>query len=148
MSRTLGKKSRTSWQAILTGIRKRINNLVEAVADGTLPEELVQEKLQKMNGDKERLENELLQGKVIAYPKINLSKNSIQNFRQICKEIFLMGDIRKRQTFLRSFVKKIDLTSDSCKVHYDLARLVLTHQNGSSLKEGLVELGGIEPPAS
>jgi hypothetical protein len=53
------------------------------------------------------------------------------------------GESRKRQTFLKSFVKKIDLTRTNCEVHYDLARLIVARQvrqASSSLRDGMVEL--------
>jgi hypothetical protein len=129
----------------INGLQKKIDNLVEAVADGTLPKDLVQGRLQKLREEKERLDLELVHGEVIAFPKINVSPQFIEKFRMICKEIFLTGDIKRRQTFLKSFIKKIDLTRDTCKVHYDLARLLVAHEDGSRLREGLVELTGFEP---
>ncbi len=44
--------------------------------------------------------------------------------------MFLSGDIKKQQTFLGTFIKKIDLTGDTCKVHYDLAHLLVAHEDG------------------
>jgi site-specific DNA recombinase len=132
----------------IAGLQKKTDNLVEAVADGTLPKDLVQGRLEKLREDKERLELELAHGEVIAFPKINVSAQFIERFRSICKEIFLSGDIKKRQTFLKNFIKKIDLTRDTCKVHYDLARLLVAHGDSSRLREELVELNGIEPSAS
>jgi site-specific DNA recombinase len=142
------RSSTLKLQFELNGVQKRINNLIEAVADGTLPRELVRDKLQKLTGDKERLESDLIQGKIFALPKINRTRQSIQNFRGICKDVLLRGEQRKRQTFLKSFIKKIDLTKMTCKVYYDLGRLLVAHQDSSSLKDGLVELRGIEPLAS
>jgi len=115
------------------------------VVDGTLPKDLVQGRLQKLREDKERLELELVQGDVIAFPKINVSAQFIENFRSVCKEIFLAGDVKKRQPFVKSFIKKIDLTKDTCKVHYDLACLLVAHEDSSTLREGLVSRAGIEP---
>ena len=129
----------------INGLQKKIDNLVEAVADGTLPKDLVQGKLQRLREDKERLDQELVHGEVIAFPKINVSPQFIEKFKMICKEIFLSGDIKRRQTFLKSFIKKIDLTKNTCKVHYDLARLLAAQEDGSRLREGLVELTGFEP---
>jgi site-specific DNA recombinase len=133
----------------LHGVQKRINNLIEAVADGTLSRELIKEKMQKLIGDKEALESELFRGEVSTLPKMSFSQESIQEFRGFCREVLLEGELRKRQTFLKSFVKKIDLTKTNCEVHYDLARLIAarhSRQAGSSLRDGLVDLGGIEPP--
>ncbi len=62
--------------------------------------------------------------------------------------MFLGGDVKKRQTFLRAFIKKIDLTRDTCKVHYDLAHLLVAHGDSSTLRDEMVELNGIEPSAS
>jgi len=105
---------------------------------------VLKERLQKLREDKERLDLELVHGEVIAFPKINVSTQFIEKFRIICKEIFLTGDIKRRQTFLKSFIKKIDLTRDTCKVHYDLARLLVAHEDGSRLREGLEILPGID----
>ncbi len=44
--------------------------------------------------------------------------------------MFLSGDIKKQQTFLGTFIKKIDLTRDTCKVHYDLAHLLVADEDG------------------
>jgi len=132
----------------INGLQKKIDNLVEAVAEGILPKDIVQAKLQKLREDKERLDLELLHGEVIAFPKLNVSAQFIEKFRSLCKEMFLRGDIKKRQTFLKSFIKKIDLTRDTCKVHYDLAHLLVAHEDGSRLRDGMVELNGIEPSAS
>lgn len=129
----------------INGVQKKIDNLVEAVADGTLPKDLVQGRLQKLREEKERLDLELVHGDVIAFPKINVSSQFIEKFRSICKEIFLRGETKKRQTFLKALIKKIDLTKDTCKVHYDLAHLLVAHENGSKLREGLVEQTGFEP---
>ncbi len=63
----------------------------------------------------------------------------------MCKEMFLRGDVKKCQTFLKSFIKKIDLTRDTCKVRYDLARLLTSQQDGSTLRVGLVVPTGVEP---
>jgi hypothetical protein len=87
----------------------------------------------------------MIQGKALDLPKINITQESIQNFRGVCKEVLLKGDQRKRQTFIKSFIKKIDLTKMNCKVYYDLARLLVAHQDGSSLRDSLVEAAGIEP---
>ncbi len=129
----------------INGLQKKIDNLVEAVADGTLPKDLVQGKLQKLREEKERLDLELVHGEVIAFPKINVSSQFIEKFRSICKEMFLSGDVKKRQTFLRAFIKKIDLTRDTCKVHYDLAHLLVAHEDGSTLRDRLVVPRGFEP---
>ncbi len=140
-------RSRTmKLRSEVNGLQKKIDNLVEAVADGTLPKDLVQNRLQKLREEKERLDLELVHGEVIAFPKINVSSQFIEKFRSICKEIFLRGDIKKRKTFLKTFIKKIDLTRNTCKVHYDLAHLLVAHEDSSRLKEGLVELSGFEPP--
>jgi hypothetical protein len=40
------------------------------------------------------------------------------------------GDVKRRQTFIKNFIKKIDLTRTSCKVTYDLARLPVAHEDG------------------
>ena len=134
----------------LHGVQKRINNLTEAVADGTLSRELIKEKLQKLIGDKEALESELVQGDVPALPKISFSREAIQEFRGFCRQVLMEGELRKRQTFLKNFVKKIDLTKTDCKVRYDLARLIVARnaRASSTLRDGLVELRGIEPLAS
>ncbi len=129
----------------IAGLQKKIDNLVEAVEDRTLPKDLVQGRLQKLREDKERLDLELIHGEVIAFPKINVSPQFIERFRSICKEIFLAGDVKKRRTFLKSFIKRIDLTKDTCKVQYDLARLLVAHEDSSILRDGLVSRAGIEP---
>ena len=146
LNQTRSKTMKTRFE--ITGVQKKIDNLVEAVAEGILPKEIVQGKLQKLREDKERLDLELAHGEVIAFPKINVSAQFIEKFRSICKEIFVAGDVKKRQTFLKSFIKKIDLTRDTCKVHYDLAHLLTSQQDSSTLRVGLVELNGIEPSAS
>ena len=51
----------------------------------------------------------------------------------------------KRQTFIKNFIKKIDLTRTSRKVTYDLAHLLVVHEDGSTLKDNMVEAAGIEP---
>ena len=48
----------------------------------------------------------MIQGKALDLPKIDLTQESIQNFRGVCKEVLLKGDQRKRQTFIKSFIKK------------------------------------------
>jgi hypothetical protein len=58
------------------------------------------------------------------------------------------GDPIKARTFLKKFVERITLTRNACKVAYNLAGVVPTNEDSSSLKEGLVELNGIEPSAS
>ncbi len=132
----------------ISGLQKKIDNLVLAVEDGTLPKDVIQSRIQKLKADKERLELDLVQGEVVAFPRINLSKDSIESFRGACKEILMTGDVKKRQAFLKTLIKKIDLTKTTCEIHYDLARLVVTHQASSTLKDNLVELNGIEPSAS
>jgi len=56
-----------------------------------------------------------------------------------------MGDVKRRQTFIKNFTKKIDLTRTSCKVTYDLAHFLVAQEDGSTLKDNLVEAAGIEP---
>ena len=137
-------------RAELHGVQKRINNLIEAVADGTLSRELVKEKMQKLIEDKEALESELVRRDVSDLPKLSFSREAIQEFRGFCKDVLIQGELRKRQTFLKSFVRKIDLTKTDCKVQYDLAHLIVARQAraSSTLRDGLVELRGIEPLAS
>ena len=61
----------------LMGVKKKIENLVNAVAKGILPKEIVQDKLKKLREDQEKLELELAQGRVIAFPKINATSQFI-----------------------------------------------------------------------
>jgi hypothetical protein len=118
---------------------------VNAVAEGVLPKEIVQDKLKKLREDEERLELELAQGRVIAFPKINVTGQFIEGFREICKSVMFSGDEKKRKTFLKNMIKKIDLTKTTCKVSYNLSRFLISHTESSSLRDNLVEQMGFEP---
>ena len=62
----------------------------------------------------------------------------------------MQGDVPERghkQTadFPKEFHQKMDLTGDACKVHYDLAHLLVAHEDGSRLRDGMVVPTGVEP---
>ena len=135
-------------QRELSGVLKKIDNLIEAVANGTLPREIVKDRVERLREEKARLEVELVHGRVIAFPRVSASRRFVENFRKICKEVIQSGDIRKRRTFLQSFIKKIDLTKTTCKVTYDLARLLAAKEDVSSLRDGMVVPAGLEPAFS
>ena len=65
----------------------------------------------------------------------------------------MQGDVPQRRhketpDLSQELRKKIDLTRDTCKVHYNLAHLLVARERSSRLREQLVELNGIEPSAS
>ena len=55
------------------------------------------------------------------------------------------GDPIKGRTFLKRFIDKITLEKNACKVFYNLAGIIPTNDDCSSLRDNLVEAAGIEP---
>ena len=132
----------------LNTVQRRIDNLLDAIADGTVHKEMVKDKLEKLNINKEAIEEDMTRGQIIPFPKLNPSDSFIERFKDICREMIMDGDPIKARTFLKKFIEKITLTRNACNVAYNLAGVVPTNEDCSSLKEGLVELNGIEPSAS
>jgi hypothetical protein len=102
----------------------------------------------KLKINKQAIEEDMTRGQIIPFPKLNLSDSFIERFKDICREIILDGDPIEARTFLKKFIEKITLTRNACNVAYNLAGVVPTNEDCSSLREGLVELNGIEPSAS
>jgi hypothetical protein len=80
----------------------------------------------------------MTRGQIIPFPRLNLSDSFVERFKGICREMILDGDPIKARTFLKKFIEKITLTRNACNVAYNLAGVVPTNEDCSSLREGLV----------
>ena len=132
----------------LNTVQRRIDNLLDAIAEGTAPKEMVKDKLERLKVNKQAIEEDMTRGQIIPFPRLNLSDSFIGRFRDICKEMIMDGDPIKARTFLKKFVGRITLMKNACRLAYNLAGIVPTDEDCSSLREGMVELNGIEPSAS
>ena len=90
----------------------------------------------------------MTRGQIIPFPKLNLSDSSVERSKDVCREMIMDGDPIRARAFLKKFIEKTTLTKNACKVAYNLAGVVPTNEDCSSLKDGMVELNGIEPSAS
>jgi len=131
----------------LNTVQRKIDNLLDAISDGTVPKEMVKDKLEKLEKNKQAIEEDMTRGQIIPFPKLKFSDSFIERFKDICREMIMDGDSIKARTFLKKFVEKIIMTRNICNVAYNFAGVVPTDEDCSSLKEGLVELNGIEPSA-
>jgi hypothetical protein len=122
-----------------------MDNLLDAIADGTVDKKMVKNKLEKLNINKQAIEEDMARGQIIPFPKLNLSDSFIERFKDICREMIMDGDPIKARTFLKKFVEKITLARNTCKVAYNVAGVVPTSEDCSSLKEGMVVPTGFEP---
>lgn len=130
----------------LNTIQRRIDNLLDAVADGTLDRKIVKGKIEKLRKDKEATAEGMTKGQIIPFPKLNTSNAFLERLRGICREMIIEGDPIRGRTFLKRFIDRIILTKDTCEVAYDLSGIIPSNEDCSSLKEGLVKQNRFEPP--
>ncbi len=135
-----------------SSLQRRIDNLLDAVADGTLDKEIVRDKLEKLRKDKESIGQEMARGQIIPFPRSNTSDTFLERFKEICKNTIFEGDSVRGRTFLKKFIDKITLTKDTCRVAYDLTGVIPITQleqpsseDCSSLRDSLVVPRGFEP---
>ena len=128
----------------LNTIQRKIDNLLDAVADGTLDKEIVKEKVEKLKKDQKAIHLEMSQGQIIPFPRLNISGPFLERFRCICEEMIMDGDPIKGRTFLKRFIEQITLEKNACKVFYNLAGIIPTNEDGSSLRDIMVERNMIE----
>lgn len=124
-----GTGQKIKIQKALQKIETKRQNLVEAIANGVLNPDDVKETMAKIREDRCKLEIELAQLNRSDLPQFRINDDFIESVRKSFIEMVNVEKPVQTKTFIRKFVKGVDVSSDEVKINYILPDVKATTQN-------------------
>lgn len=125
-----GTGQKIKIQKALQKIETKRQNLVDAIANGVLNPDDVKETMAKIREDRCKLEIELAQLNRSDVPQFRINDDFIESVRKSFIEMVNVEKPVQTKTFIRKFVKGVDVSSDEVKINYILPDVKAATQDG------------------
>ena len=125
--------------------KKKIDNVVEAIAEGVIDRSLAKEKLDVLNKEKLELEAQAFQSGSSPVRDFKFSWEFISPVITLIRDSIEKKKPLELRNFLKGFIQKIVVTPTGVKVHYNPLYMVMSNKPGSSLFPMLAPRAGLEP---
>jgi len=113
--------------------QKKIDNVVEAIAEGVISRSLAKEKLDALNREKLELEARAFQSGSSPFRDFRFSWEFISPVITLIKDSIEKKKPLELRNFLKGFIQKIVVTSTGVKVQCNPLYMVMSNKPGSSL---------------
>jgi hypothetical protein len=126
-------------------VQKKIDNVVEAIAQGVIDHSLAKLKLDDLEREKSELEAKVLQSGSSPLKDFKFSWEFISPVMTLIKASIDKKKPLELRNFLKGFIQRIVVTSTGVKVQYNPLYMVMSNKPGSSLFPMLAPRAGLEP---
>ena len=126
-------------------VQKKMDNVVEAIAERVMDRSLAREKLNTLSKEKLELEAKVSQSGSSPVRDFRFSWEFISPIITLIKDSIDKKKPLELRNFLKGFIQKIVVTSTGVKVQYNPLFMVMSNKPGSSLFPMLAPRAGLEP---